>query len=72
MSTAIMRSEATPGTRPQGPLLEPFSVAVLLAAVVEQGDTTELGGDVARWLCPCFIPCRLCLFKVTKIMGKLM
>lgn len=33
MSTAEMRSEDPPGTRPPGQRLEPFSVAVLLAAV---------------------------------------
>ena len=33
MSTAVMRSEDPPGTRPPGQRLEPFSVAVLLAAV---------------------------------------
>lgn len=59
MSTAVMRSEDTPGTRPPGRLLEPFSVAVLLAAVEERRGSRDLAYDVGRWLCPCFISCRL-------------
>lgn len=46
MSIAVMRSEATPGTRPPGRLLEPLAVAVLLAAVEERGDSAEHGDDV--------------------------
>ena len=54
-----MRSEDTPGTRPPGRLLEPFSVAVLLAAVEERSDSTDLGYDVGRGGCPPSIPCHL-------------
>lgn len=61
MSTAVMRSEGTPGTRPPGRLLELFSVAVLLAAVRELSDSPDHSCDVVRWLCPCFISCHLCL-----------
>lgn len=46
MSIAVMRSEATPGTRPPGRLLEPLAVAVLLAAVEEHSDSTEHSDDV--------------------------
>lgn len=46
VSTAVMRSEATPGTRPPGRRLEPFTLAVLLAAVAECSDSAEHGGDV--------------------------
>lgn len=58
MSTAVMRSEDTPGTRPPGQLLEPFSVAVLLAAVEERLDSTDLGYDAGRWLCPFILASR--------------
>lgn len=44
MSTAVMRSEAAPGTRPPGRLL--VSVAVLLAAIAGCNDSTGHGGDV--------------------------
>lgn len=38
-------------------------MAFLLAAI----DSAEHISDLVGWLCPCFIPCHLCLSKATKM-----